>query len=77
MKSFRSYGRLGSNGAKHTATQNSNWESYKNPFTPSLDELVQKHRDVGQDKTTDVEPEEFGGMAGAQLKANLGFVCVS
>ena len=51
--------------------------SHKNPFAPSLDELVQKHPDVGEDKTTNVEAKELGGVASTELKTDLGFVCVS
>jgi hypothetical protein len=51
--------------------------SNKNPFTPPLDELVQKHPDVSKDETTDVEAKEFGGVASAQLETYLGLVCVS
>jgi hypothetical protein len=41
--------------------------SYKNPFTPPLNELVQKHPDVCEDKATDVEAEELGGVTGTEL----------
>jgi hypothetical protein len=34
----------------------------KNPLAPSLDELVHQHAEVGENETTNVEPEELGSV---------------
>jgi hypothetical protein len=52
-------------------------ESYKNPFTPSLDELVQEHSNVCQHEATDVEAKELGSMTGTELEADLSLVGMS
>jgi hypothetical protein len=45
--------------------------SDKYPFTPSLDKLVEHHRDIGQHKAAYVEAEELGGVAGRELEADV------
>lgn len=49
----------------------------EDPFTPSLNEFVQKHADISEDESADVEAEEFCRMAGTKLKTDLRFVRMS
>ena len=51
--------------------------SYKNPFTSPLNEFVQQHPNVCQHEAADVEAEELGGVAGAELETDLSFVGMS
>jgi len=52
-------------------------QSNENPFTPSFDEFVQEHTNIVEDKTTYIETEELGSVAGAELEANLRLICMS
>lgn len=51
--------------------------SHKNPLASPLDELVQKHPNVGENEATDIEAKEFSGVASGELETNLRFVRMS
>jgi hypothetical protein len=45
---------------------------YEYPFTSSLDEFIQHHGHVSQNKAANVETKEFCGVAGGELKTDMG-----
>jgi hypothetical protein len=49
----------------------------KHPLTATLDELVQQHGQITQDESANIEPKELGRMPSAQLKSDLGLICMS
>lgn len=60
--------------SSHSIARANKYTSHKNPFASSLDELVQKHSDVGENEATYIEAEEFGGVASTELETYLRFV---
>jgi hypothetical protein len=51
--------------------------SHQNPFTPSLNEFVQKQRNIRKNKAANVKAKELSSMTGAEFETNLSFVRVS
>jgi hypothetical protein len=44
---------------------------YEYPFTPSLDEFIQHHGHISQNKAANIEAKELCGMASRELEANV------
>lgn len=44
---------------------------YQHPLATSLDKLVHKHAQIIEDKTTNVETEEFASVSGAEFEADV------